>query len=167
MPSSLCDPMTQPAPTQLCNTGITCPIYRNSFYDAVGEGQEHLPGLDHTQPLVQPYPPPSSGHIPHRAAAERLVGSEQVVPSESTFIPEEWGPCSATCGEGIRRREVQCKIFLEFSRTIARLPDNQCQGPKPSETERLITKIFKTPQSKNEAMNKVKVILYVTVYNDY
>ncbi|KAJ9595134.1 hypothetical protein L9F63_013574, partial [Diploptera punctata] len=69
MPSLLCDPVAQPGPTQLCNTGIACPVYHNSFYDAV----------------VQPYPPPSSGHIPHKAAAERLIGgSEQVVPSEST-----------------------------------------------------------------------------------
>lgn len=41
-----------------------------------------------------------------------------------------------TCGEGVRRREVHCKIFLEFSRTIAKLPDKQCSGPKPMETER-------------------------------
>ena len=41
-----------------------------------------------------------------------------------------------TCGEGIRHREVHCKIFLEFSRTIATLPDKQCTGPKPVETEK-------------------------------
>lgn len=47
------------------------------------------------------------------------------------FIPDDWGPCSVSCGEGIRKREVHCKIFLEFSRTIAKLPDKQCTGPKP------------------------------------
>lgn len=52
------------------------------------------------------------------------------------FIPEEWSPCSTTCGEGIRRREVHCKIYLEFSRTIVRLNDEKCSGPKPPETER-------------------------------
>lgn len=41
-----------------------------------------------------------------------------------------------TCGEGVRHREVHCKIFLEFSRTIAKLPDHQCSGPKPLETEK-------------------------------
>lgn len=43
-----------------------------------------------------------------------------------------------TCGKGVRRREVQCKIFLEISRTIAKLPDAQCPGPKPEETETCI-----------------------------
>jgi hypothetical protein len=53
-------------------------------------------------------------------------------------MPEKWGPCSVTCGQGFRKREVQCKIFLEFSRTMARLPDGHCQGPKPSEVERCV-----------------------------
>lgn len=48
---------------------------------------------------------------------------------------EDWGPCSANCGEGIRERRVQCKIFLEFSKTVATLPDRKCPGPKPAETE--------------------------------
>jgi hypothetical protein len=62
----------------------------------------------------------------------------QLVISPDSFIPEKWGPCSVTCGQGFRKREVQCKIFLEFSKTIARLPDVQCQGPKPSEVERCL-----------------------------
>ena len=52
-----------------------------------------------------------------------------------SFIVEDWGECSAQCGEGIRRRNVTCKIFLEFSKTVAVLPDHKCPGPKPSETE--------------------------------
>ena len=68
-----------------------------------------------------------------------------------SFIVDQWSPCSASCGEGIRFRKVQdhhclhhhhrhhghhchhhhhdgfpkveCKIFLEFSKTVASLPD--------------------------------------------
>lgn len=55
--------------------------------------------------------------------------------SSCSFIVEEWGPCSSPCGEGIRERQVQCKIFLEFSKTVAVLPDHECPGPKPPTTE--------------------------------
>ena len=52
-----------------------------------------------------------------------------------SFIVADWGDCSARCGEGIRKRRVECKIFLEFSKTIATLEDSKCPGPKPAETE--------------------------------
>ncbi|KAF5289701.1 hypothetical protein FQR65_LT11755, partial [Abscondita terminalis] len=122
LPSTLCSNMNKPTTTKSCSTGIQCP----QFFDSA---EELLPGLYHTQPLIQPYPPPPPAH------AEKLIG-EHVIPSESTFITDEWGPCSVSCGDGIRKREVHCKIFLEFSRTIAKLPDAQCNGPKPIATER-------------------------------
>ncbi|XP_017781634.1 PREDICTED: ADAMTS-like protein 1 isoform X2 [Nicrophorus vespilloides] len=147
-PNDGCPESTKPTPTKPCSTGIQCPFDVDEGLPQPamtgGQGEDLLlPGLYHTQPLIQPYPPPAPAH------AERLVG-EQIIPSESTdfkvffacgwvyvrFIPEEWGPCSVTCGEGTRRRDVHCKIFLEFSRTIAKLPDRQCSGPKPSENER-------------------------------
>jgi hypothetical protein len=40
-----------------------------------------------------------------------------------------------SCGSGFRFRSVECKIFLEFSRTIASLPDQECPGLKPTTTE--------------------------------
>ncbi|CAK9806200.1 Protein madd-4 [Anthophora quadrimaculata] len=107
-----CDPAERPHAEQECKTNIPCPIY----------------GEEMTQPLMQPYPPPP--------VSEKLI--DQPIPSESTFIAEDWSPCSVTCGDGIRHREVRCKIFLEFSRTIADLPDRQCSGPKPIEKEKCI-----------------------------
>ena len=52
-----------------------------------------------------------------------------------SFIVKDWGTCSVPCGEGIRKREVICQIFLEFSKTVATLPDHKCPGPKPPTTE--------------------------------
>ncbi|XP_058797259.1 protein madd-4 isoform X2 [Phymastichus coffea] len=109
--SSDCDPSQRPRDEQDCKpaSNIDCPSY--------GEKMTH--------PLMQSYPP---APVP-----EKLI--DQPVPSQSTFIPDEWSPCSVTCGDGYRHRQVHCKIFLEFSRMIAKLPDHQCSGPKPVETE--------------------------------
>ena len=52
-----------------------------------------------------------------------------------SFIVDVWSPCSSSCGEGMRFRKVECKIFMEFSKTVASLPDKECPGVKPAETE--------------------------------
>ncbi|XP_047036539.1 ADAMTS-like protein 1 isoform X4 [Helicoverpa zea] len=127
-----CDPTTRPEISRPCSTGISCPAYREAD-EPEDEIEDLLPGVVyHTQPLIQPYPLP-------QAKAERLIG-EPDVPVEATYIKDDdWGPCSVTCGEGWRKKEVHCKIFLEFSRTIAKLPDSKCLGPKPAEdTERCV-----------------------------
>ncbi|KAH8329025.1 hypothetical protein KR074_001877, partial [Drosophila pseudoananassae] len=56
-----------------------------------------------------------------------------VVPSlDPTYIKDtEWSPCSVTCGEGIRRRVYKCKIYLEYSQTVATVNDSLCEGTKP------------------------------------
>ncbi|CAL8098997.1 unnamed protein product [Orchesella dallaii] len=106
---------------------------------------EELP-REHTLPLIQPYPPMDNA----------VSFDHNAIPSEPTFVAEEWGPCSQTCGDGERRREVKCKIFLEFSRTIANLPDKECPGPKPPETESCFARPCSTSQEKEiEAFEKL------------
>ena len=75
-----------------------------------------------------------------------------------SFIVKDWGECSVPCGEGIRMREVKCQIFLEFSKTIANLPDDKCPGSKPVTTEICYAGLCDTrPSALKEKMSKEKI----------
>ncbi|KAK4816500.1 hypothetical protein QYF61_017461 [Mycteria americana] len=49
----------------------------------------------------------------------------------SRFIPEAWSTCSVTCGVGSQVRLVKCQVLLSFSQSVADLPIDECEGPKP------------------------------------
>jgi hypothetical protein len=74
-----------------------------------------------------------------------------------SFIVGEWSSCSTSCGKGIRKRSVECKIFLEFSRTVARLPDSQCPGFKPIDFEVCITRECDAPVIQDEGPDEEDV----------
>ncbi|RWS27506.1 ADAMTS-like protein 1 [Leptotrombidium deliense] len=65
----------------------------------------------------------------------QLMSPSSSVSTEPSFVVGEWEECSVTCGHGIRKRTVECKILLQFSKTVAKLPDNHCPGVKPAEID--------------------------------
>lgn len=48
------------------------------------------------------------------------------------FVPEAWSACSVTCGVGSQVRLVKCQVLLSFSQSVADLPIDECEGPKPA-----------------------------------
>ncbi|KAJ0006560.1 hypothetical protein NQD34_013833 [Periophthalmus magnuspinnatus] len=63
------------------------------------------------------------------------LDEETTVTEEPTFIPGPWEPCSKSCGAGVQHRAVKCQVLLSFSQTVADLPDDECEGDKPAETQ--------------------------------
>ncbi|CAB1351344.1 unnamed protein product [Coregonus sp. 'balchen'] len=51
---------------------------------------------------------------------------------EDTTVSEE---PTRTCGAGTQRRAVKCQILLSFSQSVTDLPDDECEGPKPPESQ--------------------------------
>ncbi|XP_045120814.1 protein madd-4-like isoform X4 [Portunus trituberculatus] len=129
--SQQCEDALRPTNTRPCRIGVACPLPST---------------LAH--PRHQPYTPPwwpeeqdalasEEGPAPLLPRPQAFLGGQQV-PSEPTFINGNWSSCSVTCGEGVRTRSVTCKIFLEFSRTVAELPKKQCPGVRPPDTQRCV-----------------------------
>jgi hypothetical protein len=51
---------------------------------------------------------------------------------EFSYIAADFGPCSATCGEGVRVRKYECKKFVN-SKGVATVDDNKCHELKPAD----------------------------------
>lgn len=52
--------------------------------------------------------------------------------SDCRFIPEAWSACTVTCGVGTQVRIVRCQVLLSFSQSVADLPVDECEGPRPA-----------------------------------
>src|SRR5699024_6919982 len=56
-----------------------------------------------------------------------------------SFIVGPWSACNNSCGIGSRTRSVECKIYLEYSKTELSIPERECLeehgGDKPPEVE--------------------------------
>ncbi|KAF0292444.1 Protein madd-4 [Amphibalanus amphitrite] len=119
--SEACDPKLKPRGRQSCSSLMPCPLSQ-----VKDSHSAHIPyqlPLSHAQPVFP-------------AAVE---SSQQLTPStDPKFVADTWGECSVTCGEGLRRRKVECKVYLEFSQTLVTLPPRECGSHPPADLERCI-----------------------------
>ncbi|XP_030114536.4 ADAMTS-like protein 1 isoform X2 [Taeniopygia guttata] len=73
---------------------------------------------------------PVEAKLPWYKQAQELEEGT-AVSEEPSFIPEAWSTCSVTCGVGSQMRLVKCQVLLSFSQSVADLPMDECEGPKP------------------------------------
>ncbi|XP_050732888.1 thrombospondin type-1 domain-containing protein 4-like isoform X1 [Eriocheir sinensis] len=51
-------------------------------------------------------------------------------PCPPTWVPEEWGPCSVTCGLGVQTRALTCQMRLSPDQYVEQ-PEGACLSPSP------------------------------------
>ncbi|XP_023571625.1 ADAMTS-like protein 1 [Octodon degus] len=74
---------------------------------------------------------PVEAKLPWYKQAQELEEGA-AVSEEPSFVPEAWSACTVTCGVGIQVRIVRCQVLLSFSQSVADLPADECEGPRPA-----------------------------------
>ncbi|XP_052003679.1 ADAMTS-like protein 3 [Xyrauchen texanus] len=73
---------------------------------------------------------PVEAKLPWLKQAQELEETKLAL-EDPTLIPGPWSACSVSCGLGIQRRQVKCKVLLSFTQTEVELPDEECKEDKP------------------------------------
>uniref|UniRef100_A0A8C1GFY0 ADAMTS-like 3 n=1 Tax=Cyprinus carpio TaxID=7962 RepID=A0A8C1GFY0_CYPCA len=73
---------------------------------------------------------PVEAKLPWLKQAQELEETK-VALDDPTFIPGPWSSCSVSCGLGVQRRQVKCKVLLSFTQAEVELPDEECDEDKP------------------------------------
>ncbi|XP_026786423.3 ADAMTS-like protein 3 isoform X1 [Pangasianodon hypophthalmus] len=113
---------------------------------------------------------PVEAKVPWLKQAQELEET-RVATEEPTFIPGPWSPCSVSCGVGIQKRTVKCRVFLSFTQAEVDLPDEECGEDKPLLqrpcTLEACSKLPDPPQHPQENQNKSSKKNYVWEYRGF
>ncbi|XP_037401399.1 ADAMTS-like protein 3 isoform X2 [Pygocentrus nattereri] len=74
---------------------------------------------------------PVEAKLPWLKQAQELEETK-VATEDPTFIPGPWSSCSASCGVGLQKRWVKCRVLLSFTQAEVDLPEEECSGEKPA-----------------------------------
>ncbi|XP_022525237.2 ADAMTS-like protein 3 isoform X1 [Astyanax mexicanus] len=73
---------------------------------------------------------PVEAKLPWLKQAQELEETK-VATEDPTFIPGPWSSCSVSCGVGLQKRWVKCRVLLSFTQAEVDLPEEECEGEKP------------------------------------